>query len=92
MPRSRSQGTWRGRLSATVAGIPVIGLYASSNPLRTGPYNSQSMVVNAYPAALQKYKQKSVDQASWGERVRNPQVMEMISVEEVLLKIDQCLG
>ena len=77
---------------ATVAGIPVIGLYASSNPLRTGPYNSQAMVVNAYPAALQKYKQRSVDQAAWGERVRNSQVMEMISVEEVMSKIDQCLA
>ncbi len=76
---------------ATVAGIPVIGLYASSNPLRSGPYNSQSMVVNAYPAALQKYRQKSVDQAFWGERVRNPQVMQMISVEAVVLKINQCL-
>jgi len=77
---------------ATIAGIPVIGLYASSNPFRTGPYNSQSMVVNAYPAALQKYKQKSVDQAAWGERVRNSQVMGMISVEEVMSKIDQYLG
>jgi hypothetical protein len=50
------------------------------------------MVVNAYPAALQKYKQISVDQASWGERVRNSQVMEMISVEEVISMIDQCLA
>lgn len=75
----------------TVAGIPVIGLYASSNPLRTGPYNSQHNLVNAYPQALQRYNHKSVDQARWGERVRNPRVMEMISIDAVLEKIEVCL-
>ncbi len=75
----------------TVAGIPVIGLYASSNPLRTGPYNSQQTLVNVYPQALQHYNHKSLDQARWGERVRDPQVMEMISVEAVIQRIDLCL-
>ena len=77
---------------ATVAGTPVIGLYASSNPLRSGPYNSQSLTINAYPEALTKYNDKSLDQARWGERVRHPQVMDMISVERVKQKLDQCLS
>jgi heptosyltransferase I len=76
----------------TVADIPVIGLYASSNPLRTGPYKSLDILVNAYPQALLKYKNKSLDQASWGERVRDPEVMKMISVKQVIQHLDECLN
>lgn len=76
----------------TAAGIPVIGLYASSNPLRTGPYNSQHYLVNAYPAALQKYNHKSIDQARWGERVRNPEVMQMISEQAVIKALEEIPG
>ena len=76
----------------TVAGIPVIGLYASSNPLRTGPYNSQACSVNVYPETLKKYNQKSVEQARWGARVRHQDVMKSISVESVLARLDNCLN
>ncbi|NND59765.1 MAG: glycosyltransferase family 9 protein, partial [Gammaproteobacteria bacterium] len=37
---------------ATAAATPVIGLYASSNPGRTGPYRSRELTVNRYPDAL----------------------------------------
>ena len=75
----------------TVAGTPVIGLYASSNPLRTGPYNSQSSLINAYPQALNNYKHKTVEAARWGERVRAPDVMELISVADVITRLKQCI-
>lgn len=71
----------------TVAGIPVIGLYASSNPLRTGPYNSQQFVVNAYPEALQQYQGKTVEQASWGQRVRHPEVMRSIQPQQLIERL-----
>ena len=75
----------------TVAGIPVVGLFASSNPLRTGPYNSLDIVVNAYPDALQKYNGKTVGEAGWGERVRDPEVMKMITVDAVIERVESCL-
>jgi len=75
----------------TVAGIPVIGLYASSNPSRSGPYNSQSVLVNAFPEALQKFSQKTPEQARWGERIRHPQVMNLITVKAVIEKVEQIL-
>lgn len=74
---------------ATAAGVPVIGLYASSNPLRTGPYLSQQYVVNKYPEALRRYLNKTVETAKWGERVRHPDVMDLISVEEVKAMLDK---
>ncbi len=75
----------------TVAGIPVIGLYASSNPLRTGPYNSQQFLINAYPQAVTKYFNKEIEQIHWGQRVRNPDVMEIITVQKVIEKIGNCM-
>lgn len=76
---------------ATIVDTPVLGLYASSNPLRTGPYKSQSILVNQYPTALRQFNQKAVDAAAWGERVRDQQVMDLISVEEVKKAIDSLL-
>lgn len=71
----------------TVAGIPVFALFASSNPLRTGPYNSQQYLINVYPEALKKFLHRSIDQVNWGQRVREPEVMSLISVTEVQRKI-----
>jgi len=73
---------------ATVVNTPIIGLYASSNPTRTGPYNSQAYLVNRYEEALKEYNQKTIAQADWGERVRDPAVMELIHVEDVIERID----
>lgn len=76
---------------ATAAGTPVIGLYATSNPLRTGPYCSQQWTVNAYPQALQA-EGKSIDQARWGTRIRNPATMESITVDQVTAKLDTLIA
>jgi len=73
---------------ATIVDTPVIALFASSNPKRSGPYKSQHILVDNYSEALKQYSHKSVAQARWGERVRDPEVMELISVEKVRQKID----
>jgi heptosyltransferase I len=73
---------------ATAAGTPVIGLYATSNPLRTGPYISRRLTVNRYPDALQKFMGKSVDDVRFGQRVRDENAMALIEVAEVIEKID----
>jgi heptosyltransferase I len=75
----------------TVAGVPVIGLYASSNPERSGPYKSLQITVNKYPEAVQKFNHTTVDQARWGQRVRDPEVMKMIKVEDVISQLNLCL-
>lgn len=77
---------------ATAAGTPVIGLYATSNPRRTGPYVSRQLVVNRYPDALEKFLGKREDQVRWGQRVRDPQAMLLIEVDEVIARIDSALS
>lgn len=73
---------------ATTVRTPVIGLYATSNPARTGPYLSNNeWVVNTYPDACQKYKGKSEADMSWGGRVRNSDAMELISLHLVKAKL-----
>ncbi|ANO50329.1 glycosyltransferase family 9 protein [Woeseia oceani] len=73
---------------ATTVATPVIGLYATSNPLRTGPYFSRDLCVNAYPEAAEKYLGKPVDQLRWGQRVRDPGAMGLIRLAWVKEKID----
>jgi heptosyltransferase I len=73
---------------ATAAGTPVIGLYATSNPDRTGPFLSRDLTVNRYPDAVKKYLRRNVDELRWGQRVRHPQAMDLIKVPDVTGKID----
>jgi heptosyltransferase I len=73
---------------ATTVGTPVIGLYATSNPGRTGPYLSNELTVNAYPDAVKRYLGKTVEQVRWGERVRDPAAMGLIRLAAVNQRID----
>ena len=73
---------------ATAAGTPVIGLYATSNRHRTGPYLSQDLVVDRYPEAVANEFDKPVSELRWGQRVRNPDAMNLIEVADVEAKLD----
>ena len=77
---------------AVAAGTPVIGLYATSNPGRTGPYLSRELVVDAYPEAVRRYLGRSVDAVRWGQRVRDPNALDLIAVSDVIARLDQVLG
>ena len=73
---------------ATAAGTPVIGLYATSNPDRTGPYLSRELCVNRYPDAAERYLGKRVRELRWGQRVRHPDAMALITTDDVIGKIN----
>ncbi|HEX5339377.1 MAG TPA: glycosyltransferase family 9 protein [Gammaproteobacteria bacterium] len=75
----------------TAAGIPVIGLYATTNPDRAGPYLSQRWRVDRYPDAMQKFNQQDAATAPWGTRVRDPAAMNLISVQDVTAKLDELI-
>jgi len=74
---------------ATAAGTSVIGLYASSNPERTGPYLSRYLCVNVYPEAVGRFLGKTVEELRWGQRVRDPGAMGLIRLASVNQRIDQ---
>lgn len=77
---------------ATAVGTPVVGLYATSNRLRTGPYLSQELTVDKYPEAVRAEFDKPIDQLRWGERVRDPGAMELITLDDVTAKVDLVLN
>jgi heptosyltransferase I len=74
---------------ATAVDTPVIGLYATSNRLRTGPYWSQQWVVDCYPDAVRKEFGSEVGALPWGARVRDPDAMDLITIEDVTGRLDQ---
>ncbi len=77
---------------ATAANTPVVGLYATSNPNRTGPYSSWKWVANRYPEALREELGKGVEEVAWGRRVRSAEAMQRISFEDVKERLDQVVA
>ncbi|NWO04339.1 MAG: glycosyltransferase family 9 protein [Alteromonadaceae bacterium] len=74
---------------ASAVGTDVLGIYAASNPHRSGPYNSLKWCVNRYPEALNKFTGKSVDQARWGAKAEFEGAMELVTVEDVTAILDK---
>ena len=77
---------------AAAAGVPAVGLYAGSNPLRTGPSRSLEWTIDRYPEAVRHYLHKGPEAVRWGARVREEQVMALITSEEVMAKIDALMA
>ena len=77
---------------ATCFGTPVLGLYAASNPERSGPYLSRESVVDRYNQAALQYLNKTPAQLRWGEKVEKPGAMDLITVEDVYEKLDYILS
>ena len=77
---------------ATMVGTPVIGLYAATNPARSGPYLSGRWCVDAYPLAARTFRGCEPDELPWTHKIEEPGVMDLIAVDEVTAKLDQLLG
>jgi heptosyltransferase I len=77
---------------ATMVGLPVIGLYAATNPARAGPYYSRQWCVDKYDAAAQKYLGKPASQLAWTTKIERDGVMDLIGVSDVTAKLDALMG
>ncbi|MES0872875.1 glycosyltransferase family 9 protein [Sinimarinibacterium thermocellulolyticum] len=75
---------------ASAVGTPAIGLYATSNPGRTGPLDAR-WCVSVYDEAVRRYLGASAQQVRWGRRVRDPAALELITVEAVLERLQAVL-
>jgi heptosyltransferase I len=77
---------------ATMVGTPVLGLYAATNPERSGPYLSRRWCVNAYDAAARQFLGKPAAQLPWTTKIERPGVMDLIEVAAVTAKLDELLA
>jgi heptosyltransferase I len=73
---------------AVTVGTPVIGLYAHSNPARTGPYLYQHYVVEVYHQNLLKQTGKTAKQLPWGTRIKGDDLMTQITIDDVKTMFD----
>jgi heptosyltransferase I len=76
---------------ATMVNTPVIGLYAATNPARSGPYLSRQWCIDEYARAAQRFCGATVESLPWSRKIEMPGVMELISVPQVTARIDELL-
>ncbi|HVC30339.1 MAG TPA: glycosyltransferase family 9 protein [Steroidobacteraceae bacterium] len=77
---------------ASMVGTPVVGLYAATNPARSGPYLSRRWCVDAYPQAARRFRGRAPEQLPWTEKLEEPGVMDLIEVAQVTAKVDELLA
>lgn len=77
---------------ATAVGTPVIGLYASTNPDRSGPYLSRQWCVNRFPEAAQLFMRRAPDALPWWIKIEQPGVMDLIKTEDVIERLDALMA
>jgi heptosyltransferase I len=73
---------------ASMIGLPVVGLYAATNPQRAGPYYSRQWCVDKYDAAARKYLGRPAAQIPWTTKIERPGVMDLIEVCDATEKLD----
>jgi heptosyltransferase I len=73
---------------ATTVGTPVIGLYAATNPARSGPYYSRPWCVDRYDAAALQFLGKPAATIPWTTKIERPGVMDLVTVDDVVERLD----
>jgi heptosyltransferase I len=76
---------------ASALDTKTIGLYASTNPERAGPYKHKQFTVNKYPQALLEYNNRIIEEAAWGERIKTAECMQLITLDDVVQQVDNIL-
>lgn len=72
---------------ATAVGTPVLGLYAATNPARSGPYLSRQWCVDKYDLAARRLLGKSAVDLPWTTKIERPGVMDLITPDDVIKKL-----
>jgi heptosyltransferase I len=77
---------------ATMVNLPVIGLYAATNPARSGPYLSRPFCVDRYALAAERFLGRPVDELTWTTKIEQPGVMDLIEVTDVTAQLDRLMN
>lgn len=73
---------------ATTVGTPVIGLYAATNPARSGPYYSRPWCVDRYEQAALRFRGRPPQDLPWATKIEEPGVMDLIKPADVIERLD----
>lgn len=76
---------------ATTQGTPVLGLYAHSNPKRTGPYFNIDDVVSVYEQHVTQQQGKALNQLAWSTRAKGADLMQDIALSVVIERFEHMM-
>ncbi len=74
---------------AVAMGTPVVGLYAVAPSGLSGPYFSRDLTIDKFDEAVRQFLQKDSTEVSWKTRVHTQEAMKLITVDEVLEKLQK---
>jgi heptosyltransferase I len=74
---------------AAMVDTPVIGLYAATNPARSGPYLSRQWCVDRYAEAARLFMKCEPEALPWWTKIERPGVMDLVRPEEVIERLDR---
>jgi heptosyltransferase I len=77
---------------ATLVGLPVIGLYAATNPARSGPYLSRAHCVDRYADAARAFLGREPADLPWTTKIERPGVMDLVTVDDVRGRLNGLLA
>ena len=73
---------------ASALGTPVIGLFAPTSSLLTGPYFSKDQVVDKHSEVLDRLASTKEKKLGWNVRIYHKEAMDLISIDDVIQKIE----
>lgn len=74
---------------AAMVDTPVIGLYAATNPDRSGPYLSRRWCIDRFPDAARVFMGSEPERLPWWVKIEKPGVMDLIRPQEVIQRLDE---
>jgi heptosyltransferase I len=77
---------------ATAVGTPVLGLYAATNPARSGPYYSRDWCVDRYALAERELLGREPADLPWTTKIERPGVMDLVKVDDVVERLDALMA
>ncbi|WP_207748986.1 MULTISPECIES: glycosyltransferase family 9 protein [unclassified Luteimonas] len=69
---------------ANAMGTKVLGLYAATDPARSGPYSDRRYCVDRYDEAARLYLRQPAAALRWGTKIEREGVMDLISVDDAI--------
>lgn len=72
----------------TAMGTPVLGLYAATDCMRSGPYHSRGLCVNRFDEAARRFLRKDPSALAWGRHIHHEGVMELVETADVIDQLD----
>jgi heptosyltransferase I len=77
---------------ATSLGIPVVGLYAATNPARSGPYFSLDLCASQFGEAARQFRGKAAEELPWRTKIERAGVMDLIQPTQVIERLNAAMA